>query len=85
MAMLSDDPNDITGMANFFFDRRISRENVTIGYSRLGMKTALTKKGINYGLISNADWNAFSDQPEIMMKYKAITDPNGQVVLLTTR
>jgi hypothetical protein len=85
LAMLSDDPNDITGMANFFFDRRISRENVTIGYSRLGMKTALTKKGIDYGLISNADWKVLSDQPDIMMKYKAITDLNGQVVLLMTR
>lgn len=82
LAMLSDDPNDITGMANFFFDRRISRENVTIGYSRPGIITALTKKSIEYALLSSEDWKSLSGQPEIMKKYKAITDPNGQVVLL---
>jgi hypothetical protein len=83
LAMLSDDPNDITGMANFFFDRRISRENVVIGYSRPGMKTALTKRNLDYALLSNGDWKELSTQSEIKAKYKAISSPNGQIVLLT--
>ena len=44
LAMLSDDPNDITGMANFFFDWRIARENVIIGYTRPAIDSTLTKK-----------------------------------------
>ena len=83
LAMLSDDPNDITGMANFFFDRRISRENVTIGYSITGVQTALTWKNIDYALLSGTDWKSLSGLPEIMAKYRAATDPTGQVVLLT--
>lgn len=82
LGMLSDDPNDITGMANFFFDRRISRENVTMGYSRPAMQNMLAKKGIDYALLSSADWKALSEQPEIEAKYQATIDPAGQVVLL---
>ena len=85
LAMLSDDPNDITGMANFFFDWRITRENVTIGYSRTGMLTTLARKSIDYALISGEDWKALSDQPETMAKYNAITDPTEQLVLLTPK
>ena len=85
LAMLSDDPNDITGMANFFFDQRISRENVTIGYSRPGIQSALTKKRIDYALLSSEDWKSISDQSGIMAKYQAVTDPAGQIVLLMPR
>ena len=82
LGMLSDDPNDITGMANFFFDRRISRENVTMGYSRPAMQNMLAKKDVDYALLSSADWKALSEQHEIEAKYQATTDPAGQVVLL---
>ena len=83
--MLSDDPNDITGMANFFFDWRIARENVIIGYTRPAHGCRLlARKSIDYALISGEDWKALSIQPEIAAKLLAATiDPTGQVVLLT--
>jgi hypothetical protein len=85
LEMLSDDPNDITGMANFFFDWRIGRENVIIGYNRPGIQTALATKTIDYALVTGEDWKALSGQPEIITKYDATIDPAGQVVLLTPK
>ncbi len=82
LLMLSDDPNDITGMANFFFDWRIGRENVTIGYSRRAMLTLLAGKNYDFALISGEDWKALSSKPEIEKKFNATSDASGQVVLL---
>ena len=84
LEMLSDDPNDITGMANFFFDWRIGRENVTIGYNRAGMQTTLATKDIDQALITGEDWKVLSTEVEITEKYDAVIDPTGQVVLLTS-
>jgi hypothetical protein len=83
LEMLSDDPNDITGMANFFFNWRIGRENVTIGYDRSGTETALASKDIDYALVSREDWKALSSRSEIIAKYDETIDPSGQVILLT--
>ena len=83
--MLSDDPNDITGMANFFFNWRIGRENVVIGYNRPGMQTALAAKNIDYGLITGEDWMVLSTRQEITEKYDVTVDCSGQVVLLTQK
>jgi hypothetical protein len=75
LEMLSDDPNDITGMANFFFDWRLGRENVTIGYNRPGMQTALATKDIDQALISGEDWKVLSTEQKITEKYDAEIDP----------
>lgn len=85
LEMLSDDPNDITGMANFFFNWRIGRENVTIGYNRQGTQTALTTKDIDQALISEEDWQMLSGQQSITDKYLPEVDPSGKVVLLTSK
>ncbi len=84
LEMLSDDPNDITGMANFFFDWRIGRENVVIGYNRPGMQAALTERDIDQALVTGEDWQALSTQQEITEKYIAVVDASDQVVLLTS-
>jgi hypothetical protein len=84
LEMLSDDPNDITGMANFFFDWRIGRDSVAIGYNLPGMQTALVSKDIDQALISGEDWQALSSQAGIAAKYDATIDQSGQVVLLTS-
>ena len=77
LEMLSDDPNDITGMANFFFDWRIGRQNVIIGYNMPGMLTALATKDIDYALISGEDWKVLSIRQEIISKYDGEDRPFG--------
>ena len=84
LKMLSDDPNDITGMANFFFDWRIGRKNVIIGYNKPGMITALATKDIEFALITGEDWKVLSTRQDIISKYESTIDPSGQIVLLTS-
>jgi len=53
--MLSKDPNDIVGMYNFFFDARISRENVYLGYSQKNLGSDLINRDFSYALLSEND------------------------------
>jgi len=53
--MLSDDPNDISGMVNFYFDERISPENVFIGYERKRLGSDLVEKNLSHALLSAND------------------------------
>jgi len=53
--MLSKDPNDITGMYNFFFDARISRENVFLGYGQKELGSELMNRDFSHALLSEDD------------------------------
>jgi len=53
--MLSDDPNDIAGMYNFYFDERISSDNVFIGYNRKRVGSDLVDKDLSHALLSASD------------------------------
>ena len=53
--MLSTDPNDISGMVNFYYDHRIDRENVFIGYDRKKVSSDLINRPFEYALLTNSD------------------------------
>ncbi len=80
--MLSDDPNDITGMYNFFFDRRITDNNVIIGYSDPSMEKLLVQKDINFALVTADDWQTLSTDAEILQRYSPIPTTEGSFYLL---
>lgn len=64
MDMLSDDPNDIVGMYNFYYDRRITDYNVVMGYSRDTMSRILTTKNISHALLTSEDWTWMLENAE---------------------
>jgi len=87
--MLSDDPNDITGMYNFYFDSRISDRSVFLGYSQEAMPQALSEREFNYALLSESDIKLIveGDVPEetrkeIEDRYRFVADPEEKVYLL---
>ena len=59
--MLSKDPNDITGMYNFFFDARISRENVFLGYGQKELSADLMNREFSHALLSEDDVRQLKD------------------------
>ncbi|MBM3136812.1 MAG: hypothetical protein FJZ98_01345 [Chloroflexi bacterium] len=69
LEMLSDDPNDITGMYNFFFDRQIMENNVTIGYNYPLVKRFLLEKNIFKALVTADDWARLSSSTDILERY----------------
>lgn len=84
LEMLSDDPNDIIGMYNFFFDRRINEENVLMGYTRASAGKFLAEKNIAFTLLTAEDWQVLSCDAEIKSAYNArLSSPDGEFVLLT--
>jgi len=88
LEMLSDDPNDIVGMYNFFFDARISDANVTMGYAAKTLYGDLTgsRHVYTYALLPASDWALLESNPdwasEIGSIYQVSADPGGQVFLL---
>ena len=84
--MLADDPNDITGMYNFFYDRRIAQENVFIGYDRKKVAADLTTRDFAYALLSAYDVEELSKSAvwdTIQSLYgQILTDENESVYLL---
>lgn len=82
LEMLSDDPNDITGMVNFFFDRRITEKNVIMGYSNALVKRFLIDKDIHRALITADDWSRLSASAEILERYIPFPSSEGSFYLL---
>jgi len=87
--MLSDDPNDITGMYNFYFDAGIGDRNVFMGYAQETMPDALSQREFDYALLSKADMEMITGGavPEetweaIMDRYQILADPEESVYLL---
>lgn len=90
--MLSDDPNEITGMYNFYFDQRISDRNIYMGYTRRLMPDILIEKLFDFALLTSDDWD-WLDSPKVPVEimaqiediYQISPDPSGQVYLLTIK
>jgi hypothetical protein len=82
LEMLSDDPNDIIGMYNFFFDRRMTENNVIMGYNRALVKRFLIEKDIDKALVTADDWTRLSTSTEIMERYTPYPSEDGSFYLL---
>lgn len=89
--MLSDDPNDITGMYNFYFDARISDQNVFLGYSQEALPETLSQREFDYALLSKADIELVmggavpeGTREEITDRYRFMAGPEENVYLLLT-
>jgi len=87
--MLSDDPNDIIGMYNFYFDARIDKSNVYLGYSRKSMAEDLVNKDFEYALLTQSDWKRLQENAETAQTleglYQVQTDPRSLIVLLVEK
>lgn len=86
LSMLSEDPNDIVGMYNFFFDARISADNIFMGYSVETMPGQLATKKLSYALLTREDWDwmmgTSEDAESVEDLYEMKTDSQEQIVLL---
>lgn len=85
LSMLSDDPNDIVGMYNFYFDARISDKNIYLGYQRGRMVDDLIEKEFKFALISAADWDSLSEieKQAILSECALSLDASETIYLLT--
>ena len=85
--MLSKDPNDIVGMYNFFFDARITRDNVFLGYDENKTGANLTSREFSYVLLTENDVRRLKDAQlwdEIRGKYTQLdSDQEGTIFLLS--
>lgn len=82
LEMLSDDPNDITGMYNFYFDRRLTENNVIIGYNNALVKRFLLEKDITKALVTADEWDRLSVSTEILERYASFPSKEGSFYLL---
>jgi len=84
--MLSDDPNDVVAMYNFYFDRRIQPSNVRIAYDRTSLLNRLQSGKISYALITVEDFAWLQEDARNWLKlqeiYQTIPDLQGKTVLL---
>jgi hypothetical protein len=87
--MLSEDPNDIVGMYNFYFDRRITASNVFMGYSRKTMAKQLATKNISHALMTSEDWDWLLANTEDMETVESLfdvkMDDQEKIVLLVEK
>lgn len=82
LEMLSDDPNDITGMYNFYFDRRMTEDNVIMGYNPALVKRFLIERDIYKALVTADDWSRLSASTEIHKRYTPYPSGDGTIYLL---
>lgn len=82
LEMLSDNPSDITGMYNFFFDGRITEDNVIIGYTPSSAEKFLAKQEIEFALVTVDDWQTLSKNEVIQERYTAILSREGTFYFL---
>jgi len=87
--MLSADPNDIIGMFNFFFDGRIERENIIMGYDQAEMPVALLTQDFSHALLTAHDVDYLRAQDalgEVQDTFEIISaDPHGKIILLVRK
>ncbi|MDO9546200.1 MAG: hypothetical protein Q7J07_05565 [Pelolinea sp.] len=85
--MLSRDPNDIVGMYNFFFDARINRNNVYLGYDETKLGSNLIDHEFSYVLLSENDVNRLEEAQlweTVKDKYQILdTDEFSSIFLLS--
>ncbi len=85
LEMLSNDPNEIIGMYNFFFDGRINEDNVIIGYTPALLFKFLSSGDISLALLSAEEWHTVAGQSEISRQYFATPSADGSFYLLSKR
>ena len=83
---LSEDPNDIVAMYNFYFDARITSSNVFMGYTQEAMVRQLTLKHQSQAVLTWADWE-YIQQDEaglaaVEEQYTTRPDPQRRLMLL---
>ncbi len=87
--MLSDDPNDVVAMYNFYYDARISADNVFMGYTPDSLFKQLTAKKQTRALLTQADWELLQADPAqlaaVKELYKVKLDLQRRVVLLVRK
>ena len=87
--MLSDDPNDVVAMYNFYYDARISADNVFMGYTPDSLFRQLTAKKQTRALLTQADWELLQTDPAqlaaVKELYKVKLDLQRRVVLLVRK
>jgi len=88
-AMLSDDPNDVVAMYNFYHDARISEDNVFMGYLPEAMFSQLTEKRHSHALLTASDWELLQADPgqlEVIREmYQVKLDLQRRLVLLVRK
>ncbi len=84
--MLSIDPNDISGMINFYYDERIAAGDVYVGYNRKKVASDLINRDFDYALLTAYDAASLmngSAWSQILEKYSHVhTDGVKSVYLL---
>jgi Ca2+/Na+ antiporter len=83
---LSEDPNDIVAMYNFYYDARITPANVFMGYTQEAMVRQLTLKDQSLAVLTWADWEYIQQDAAglaaVEEQYKMLPDPQRRLVLL---
>jgi hypothetical protein len=83
--MLSRDPNDIIGMYNFFFDARIGKDNVFLGYNQEELGTILLNRDFSYVLLSENDIKQLKDNglwETVKTEYRHVYRDENEIVYL---
>ena len=87
--MLSDDPNDVVAMYNFYYDARISADNVFMGFTPERVFKQLTAKKQSLALLTQSDWELLQADPAqlstVKELYKVKLDLQRRVVLLVRK
>ena len=83
---LSEDPNDIVAMYNFYYDARITPANVFMGYTQEAMVRQLTLKDQSQAVLTWADWEYIQQDDAGLAaaeeQYNTRLDPQRRLVLL---
>ena len=85
--MLSRDPNDIIGMYNFFFDARISEDNVFLGYNQEKLGFDLLNRDFSFVLLSQDDVNQLKNNDlwnSVKKEYGHIYHDKNEIIYLLT-
>jgi hypothetical protein len=83
--MLSRDPNDIVGMYNFFFDARITRDNIFLGYDETKTGSNLSTREFSYVLLTESDIDQLKTEnlwDEIIDNYSQIDSDQTESIFL---
>lgn len=86
MDMLSKDPNDISGMINFYYDEKYDSENIFVGYDRKKVAADLINRSFDFAMLTASDLSSLQNSSawqKISEQYQQIfSDEAGTIYLL---
>jgi hypothetical protein len=86
MDMLSKDPNDISGMINFYYDEKFDSENIFVGYDRKKVAADLINRSFDFAMLTASDLSSLQNSTswqKISEQYQQIfSDEAGTIYLL---